>query len=102
MGTSFSPRGGARSGLAQLLMGWMADTVGGRYPPGSTRGRKLCSGRHASCSSLMSRCGLDKGKQQKRADLGVRWAHARITHGLGVITLRLFVFPAPDILKCRR
>jgi hypothetical protein len=49
----------------------------------------------------MSRRWLGKGERRKQADLGVRWAHARITRGLGVITLRLFVFHAPDILKRR-
>jgi hypothetical protein len=39
---------------------------------------------------------------QKWADPGIRWAHTRITRGLGMIRLKLFAFPAPDILKRRR
>jgi hypothetical protein len=50
----------------------------------------------------MPRRGLGQEKRRKRADPGVRWAHTQITRSLGVITLSLFAFLAPDILKRRR
>jgi hypothetical protein len=78
---------------------WIWRRVWGIDIPGSTQGRKLCSGPHGSCPSVASHRGPGKWKKWKQADPGARRAHARASRGLDVIVLRLFAFLAPDILK---